>query len=114
MGIIDIIKEKVEKIKDAAYIVKEILKLVFKEDKSLIIKVTPIAISVANKSKNMSVMTENSDKIDKGIEIASDILQFRKDNPEDFEKVLNLAGEFVSKYNTDPKIKEKILSLFKT
>ena len=104
---------KLKKATDAFSIIGEILKLVFKEDKSLVLKVSPLAISEFNKSKQLSAMTENADKADKGIEMASDILNFRKDNPEDFDKILNLANEFISKYNTDPKMKEKILSLFK-
>ena len=75
-------------------------------------RITKLALSETNKVKQLSVMTAQSDKIDKGVEIAADIFAFRRKNPEDFEKVLDLAEELVGKYYTDSKVKEKILSIF--
>ena len=76
-------------------------------------RVTKLALDESKKVKELSSLAVKSDKVEKGIEIGADIFAFRRKYPEDFDKVLDLAEELISKYDTDPKMKEKILSFFK-
>ncbi len=76
-------------------------------------RVLKLAAAEGKKAKQLTELTDKADKIDKGIEMAADIFAFRQKHPQDFEKVLNLAQDFVANYYSDPKTKEQLLKMFK-
>ncbi|MBR6200263.1 MAG: hypothetical protein IKQ61_08385 [Spirochaetales bacterium] len=76
-------------------------------------RVVKLAMKETGKAKELAALSRTSDKIDKGIDMAADILAFRREHSEDFEKVLDMLEDVVGQYYADPKMKQKILGMIK-
>lgn len=60
---------------------------------------------IIEKLKNASAKDE---KIDAGIELAKKVLEFKKENPAEFDEVFNALGEMIVKIESDKDFRDSI------